>query len=273
MKIAFVAVNYNNWHISANYVSSVKAIRDYQKHEITIVIVDNASNENDYLCLRSEIEGIQDVILVRTADNLGYFGGLNYGIRQIDYRSYDYVIAGNNDLFFKRDFISILSTKKYENKQTVIVPDLLTVGGIHQNPQFIKAPSKKRQLGYKIYYSWYPIALLMDLLYGKTREKRLNQKKEKVTESMEIFQCTGAIMLLRPSFFGHCGLLDDSLFLWGEEVALAHQLILVGDKMLYDPQLQVIHMENASVGKIASYKKYKLWKKSFETYKNYYINM
>ena len=270
MKIAFIAVNYNNWHISANYVSSVKSMNNFSKHDIHLIIVDNASLIDDYALLKKEIEGIDRVTLVRSEENLGYFGGLNYGIKQIDYKSFDYVIAGNNDLIFTRNFIDLLEKKEYANNQTVIVPDLMTVNGIHQNPQFIDVPSKKRQLGYRLYYSWYPISIIIDILYGLKRKRVIEEKKNKIDKSIEIFQCTGALMLFRPDFFEHCGMLDDSLFLWGEEVALAHQLVEAGDKMLYDPELCVIHMENASVRKIASYKKYKLWQKSFNIYKNFY---
>lgn len=270
MKIAFIAVNYNNWHISANYVSNVKAIRNYEQHDITIVMVDNASYDDDFRLLQNEIGDTQDVMLVRSEKNLGYFGGLNFGIKEIDYNLFDYVIIGNNDLFFMRDFLDVLTSKKYNKEQTVVVPDLLTVHGIHQNPQFIEVPSKGRQLGYKIYYSCYPVAIIIDILYSLKRKARTKAKREKLSKSIEIFQCTGALMILRPDFFAHCGLLDDSLFLWGEEVALAHQLVEAGDKMLYDPELIVVHMESASVGKIASYRKYKLYQKSFATYKNYY---
>ena len=48
MKIAFIAVNYNNWHISANYISTVKALNHYDQHDITIIIVDNSFQDEDY---------------------------------------------------------------------------------------------------------------------------------------------------------------------------------------------------------------------------------
>ncbi len=36
------------------------------------------------------------------------------------------------------------------------------------------------------------------------------EKKKADNQGKEIFQCTGALMLFRPEFFEHCGLLDDS---------------------------------------------------------------
>ena len=75
MKIAFVAVNYNNCWITTNYVSYIKAFLVYEKHDVEIVIVDNASQENDYKSLKKQIEKEQDVRLVHSDKNLGYFGG------------------------------------------------------------------------------------------------------------------------------------------------------------------------------------------------------
>ena len=71
MKIAFVAVNYNNCWITTNYVSNIKAIHGYGKHDVEIVIVDNASQKEDYEILKRQIEKEEAVRLVRSEKNLG----------------------------------------------------------------------------------------------------------------------------------------------------------------------------------------------------------
>ena len=187
MKIAFVAVNYNNCWITTNYVSNIKAIHGYEKHDIEIVIVDNASQENDYKELKRQIEKETDVRLVHSEQNLGYFGGLNFGIKLLNYKGYDYIIAGNNDLFFSRDFFETLEKKKYGNKQTVIVPDLETISGVHQNPQFIDVPSAKRQLGYKVYYSCYLMAVIIDMLYKKNVRKEWPKRRRLIIREKKSF--------------------------------------------------------------------------------------
>lgn len=269
MKLAFVAVNFNNWHISSNYVSSIKSIREYNAHSITIIMVDNHSDEQDFLALSRELDGEADVLLVRTEKNLGYFGGLNYGISHIKTGDYDYVIAGNNDVFFGKDFLSVLCNKKYIDRFSLIVPDVETVNGIHQNPQFIDRPSKGRKLGYALYYFCYLFALLIDFLWMPAKKKRNNSRRKKIDTPMEIFLCTAVILIIRPRFFEKCGMLNDVLFLWGEEAALAKQLQDAGDAMYYDPDIRVMHLENSSVHKFTSYNKYKIWQKSYRIYKDY----
>ena len=269
MRVAFIAVNYNNCRVSINYCTNIRALRGFNEKDVDIVIVDNASNMNDYMELAREIEDLDNVVLLRSEKNTGYFGGLNYGISHIAVDQYDYVIVGNNDLFFERDFLLKLREKQYAQKDTVIVPDVETIGGIHQNPQYISPPSKRRLLGMDVYYSCYAAALMVNLFWGFKRKQRRENRRNKTTDSMEIFLCTGALMILTPLFFKHCKMLDDSLFLWGEEAALAHQLEEAGDKMFYDSNLHVTHMENATVSRIGNRRNYNLHKQSYRQYRDY----
>jgi len=271
MRVAFIAVNYNNCRVSINYCTNIQALRGFNDVGVDIVLVDNASNEADYNELADEVKDLNNVILLRSETNTGYFGGLNYGISHIDPEKYDYVIAGNNDLFFERDFLLKLKGKNYAARDTVIVPDVETIGGIHQNPQYVEPPTSKRILGMDVYYSCYAASILVGLVWGHKRRERRNNRKNKTAETLEIFLCTGALMILTPLFFQHCGKLDDSLFLWGEEAALAHQLYMAGDKMLYDPELHVSHMENATVSRISSHKNYSLHRQSYKKYRDYLI--
>jgi len=75
---------------------------------------------------------------------------------------------------------------------------------------------------------------------------------------------------LTPKFFSRCGYLDDSVFMWGEEMLLTHQVEMAKGKIIYDPALYVLHLESASVSKITSRKTYEMSKESFQVYKNYY---
>ena len=269
MKIAFIAVNYNNSYITINYVNSILQMKNIDSYDFSIVIIDNNSNLDDYKYLKSGLEGLKNVKLIKSDKNLGYFGGLNLGIKQIEYDKYDYVLVGNNDIIFEYDFCNKLANKKYKDDEIVVVPDLKTLDGVHQNPQFINRPSKLRKLCYSIYYTAYPFAVIIDFVYNIKRKFDKEKKKVKLEENCRIFWCTGACMLLRPNFFKKCGLLDDTFFLWGEEAALTHQIEEANGALLYDSDLFVLHFENASVRKIASKNKYKIFEKSYNVYKHY----
>lgn len=269
MKIAFVAVNYNNSMITVNYVLNILSMKNSDTYLTEIIIVDNFSEIDDYNYLRDNLSELSKVTLIRADKNIGYFRGLNFGLKKLGANNFDYVIVGNNDLFFERSFADKLAVRDYKLNQLVIVPDLVTLDGIHQNPQFINKPSQLRRKAWEVYYTSYFFAVIIDCLYGTFRTLRRINKKIKVISECEIFWCTGACMILRPMFFEKCGFLDDTTFLWGEEAFLAHQIEESSGKILYDPDLIVMHFENASVRKISSRKKYRMFGEAFKLYKNF----
>lgn len=270
MKIVFLAVNYNNYAITANYVNSVNCLRDVERHRVGIVVVDNASRPEDIAGLRRTIGDAPRTKIVCSRRNLGYFGGLNYGIRSLRSLDFDYLVAGNNDLIFDRDFLRTLAEKSYSNRQMVIAPDLVTPSGVHQNPQFTEPPSLLRRMGYRLYYTAYPAAMLTDLAITFPRILRTQTRRTKLETAMEIYMCTGACMIFRPLFFRRCGLLDESVFLWGEEVLLARQLERAGCELFYDPELRVLHIENATTRRIPPDTRYQLLRRSYMAYRDSY---
>lgn len=267
MKVAFIAVNYNNYLITLNNIANILSLKGDSERDI--IIVDNNSSAEDYEALKNGWPNLSNTKLIRSEKNLGYFGGLNYGLKAINPEDYDYVLIANNDLIYRYDFLEVLERSEYEPDCLVIAPELITIDGKYQNPQRVNKPSAKRQFSYSLYYSNYIISTLMQLFYSKFARKKI-KLKNRVTEKTNIFQLTGACMILTPQFFERCGLLDDSVFMWGEEVLLAHQVEVAKGVITYDPSLYIMHLENASVRKISSKKSFKMRQASYRIYKDYY---
>ena len=74
MRVAFIAVNYNNYLISLNNVSNILSLKGDVERDV--IIVDNASDEKDYHALKEGFIESDHTFLVRSDKNLGYFGGL-----------------------------------------------------------------------------------------------------------------------------------------------------------------------------------------------------
>src|SRR5437870_2482061 len=103
MKIGYVCTNFNNSRYSREAVCSlVRSIGD----QCSIVLVDNNSDRDNVEALKQLAREFQQVDLVLSSDNLGYFRGLNKGIRQLRsaHPEIDIVVVGNNDLIFPADF-------------------------------------------------------------------------------------------------------------------------------------------------------------------------
>jgi GT2 family glycosyltransferase len=272
MKIGFVFTNYNNSHFTRDAVQSI-LINDNPK-ESAVIIVDNKSNDTEIELLREIKLDFPDINLILNDENLGYFKGLNKGIRYIrdNIKSIDHIVVGNNDLIFPSDFNDILS----ENRDIfeiypVISPDLITLDGVHQNPHVIKEISRFRELIYDIYHSSFFMAQVITMLAKKSKKITDRKDEEQFNVAQIIYQGYGACYILGPLFFKYFDQLWSPSFLMGEEFFLSKQLESINKKVYYEPGIKVCHQEHASVRNIP---KKTMWQFSREAHKIYrkYVN-
>ena len=265
MKVAFICVNYNNASISISYIENVRKIKS--NNNVKIIIVDNASKEGDYKILNNYIENLQDdsVLLIKSKQNLGYFNGLNIGIKQALTDGFnEYQIIGNNDIEFSSDFLEVLHIINLKENELILSPDVITNEGIHENPHVTEKISFLRWLKYEIYFSSYYVAWLITRIYSAERKPKIFDPQRKY-----IHMGIGALYVLTPNFFLKFSELWDKVFLYGEEAILSGQIQSVNGKILYEPTLRCYHNESATTSKLTSESKYKIMKESYKIYKKY----
>lgn len=265
MKATFVCVNFNNSKVTLEYILNVLGIQD--NYDIKIIIVDNASQEKDINELEKYIIDLNnnDVILLKSTTNLGYFKGLNLGIKWSLENGYnEFQIIGNNDLEFYPNFLKKLEKLDLKEDDLVFAPDVITTQGIHENPHVIHKMSFLRKLKYEIYFSNYYLAKLITIFYSADRKP-----KEFDPEKKNIHMGIGALYVLTPFFFKHFDKLWDNVFLYGEEAILAGQILSVNGKIVYEPLLKCNHLESLTTSKMETKFKYKVIQTSYRIYKKY----
>ena len=264
-------VNYNHADITIDCCNSIEKIeRMSADDQIRIVIVDNASRESDVFTLQQYVSSHPLIELVLLDTNLGYFGGMNQGLARTEKGGPDqYVIVCNNDLIYAQDFIQQFHSYSFEPQDMVICPNIVTVSGRHQNPHLVNRVSKKRIACYSLYYTGYPIAILIDFILSIVR--RISPVKDNPLHdrSMPLYIGIGACYVLMPTFFEQNERLDDRVFLWGEEALLAGQIQRSNGRAYYAHRMHITHLENTSVKQIAKYPTYKIAKASFPIYREY----
>lgn len=266
-KIGFVFTNFNNSKFTREAVQSI--VLNEFSGEIFIVIVDNNSEESEVEYLKAIKSDFPQIDLVLNNENIGYFNGLNVGLKFLaeNHRDIKYVVIGNNDLLFLPTFIkSVFENESIFNKYPVISPDLQTLDGVHQNPHVIKEISKLREFIYDFYYSSFFAARFITFVSGKFRNLTDRKDEEQFKVAQTIYQGYGACYILGPLFFEHFEELWAPTFLMGEEFFLSIQLDRKNYKIYYEPGIKVIHQEHASVSKIP---KKKLWEFAREAHKKY----
>jgi GT2 family glycosyltransferase len=269
-RVGFVMTNYNNASYTRGAVESLAKSPDWA--ECDVAIVDNNSTPEDVDALRRLQQEHPRVHLVLNESNLGYFRGLNVGLRYLRERepALNLIVVGNNDLVFPPDFVSALwANAALLERHWVIAPDLITLDGVHQNPHVLNAISKPRQAVYDLYFASYPLALSIRWIARITRRFTSRTDTGAHRIAGPIYMGYGACYILGPQFFRNFSELWAPVFLMGEEYFLSKQLGDRGQQVYYEPSIRVQHYDHASIDKLPSRQMWLVARESHRVYRRY----
>lgn len=270
LEIGFIFTNFNNSQITIQAIDSIKQNNGWEN--FAIVIVDNCSDKQNVDLLKPFIKKHSNIHIIFNNDNLGYFKGLNVGIKYLknQFTNIAQLIIGNNDLVFPKDFIhQIERNKEILNKYAVVSPNIVTLDGIHQNPHVIARISRFRELIYDLYFSNYHLALIIKR-FAKITNKFTDRNDELQHEIPQtIYQGYGACYILTPIFFQNFEYLWAPTFLMNEELFLSKQLESKNLKILYEPSIVVQHCLHATMDTVPSRKKWEIARESYKEYRKY----
>lgn len=229
---AVILINYNSSNYTIECISSIlKNTR--QDLAYGIVIVDNASEENDFSHLAEHIKQLDDRVplkLFRSRINTGFASGNMLGVQFINARYYFFL---NNDCRLQNDCIDILYKFCEAHADTALCsPQLYREDGEHQ-PCFDYFPyliTKLFGLG------------ILRLTYGKRYIKR----KRRYTEAVQVDVVSGSQMFVRASAFDEIGGFDTTFFLYCEEEDIALRLARAGHKAYLLPEARNTHIGGGS---------------------------
>ena len=224
MKIAYICTNFNNSDLTVSAVASIAADTS---HDVSIFVVDNASDENHRRTLQKLLRDDPRVHVIFNELNIGYFAGLNVGIEaaRSEGKGIDWMVIGNNDLVFSVDFIE--SIDKMQNdfiNYCVISPDIITLDGAHQNPHVISNISPLREIFYDLYFLNYYLGMTIQRIARLIPSLTRRGDEDEWRIPQKIYQGHGACYLLTPKFFDYFDSLWAPTFMMGEEFFLSLQL-------------------------------------------------
>lgn len=269
MDIAYICTNYNN---SAFTVAAVKSLRKAQGHRIRVVVVDNASRSEEVDILRRLSADDPDVQLIANPQNVGYFRGLNIGIKASRslHPDIDWMVVGNNDLEFPADFCDKLERQMESfRSHSVISPDVVTLDGEHQNPHVIQKISPVREIFYDLCYANYQLGRLIYKLAKMFPRATRRGDEDQWQIARPIYQGHGCCYLLTPRFFENFEALWAPTFLMSEELFLSHQLKEKGEQVYYSPAISVVHHWHGALQSIPNRKRWEMARDAHRVYRKH----
>lgn len=250
-KIAIVTVDYCSYEDTVRLVRSVSHLRWVQP--IRVVVVNNAADTESKALLDGLAENHSNIVVCHSPRNLGYFGGLNYGLPYALAMDPEWIVFCNADVIFMQpDFIEQLSQLDVDKGVLALAPAIITRKGRNQNPFFLRHPARIRWLLYDLFFSHYAMFRLMLLvsdIKNSIRGGRGWKPSQLPDTPINIYAPHGACFILNKRYFDIYPKLDDTLMLYGEEIILAETVRRVGGRILYVPTLKVLHNESGNIAR------------------------
>lgn len=255
--ILTICVYYMNEEETVSFLEELFSLNGYENSAALVVV-----NGGSTVRLNKIKDRNDNIFIMCPGKNLGYFGGANWGLKKYleVYPLPEWVIVCNTDISFKdKDFF--LKLKEYYPGHTatpaVIAPDIiLETKGLpssykHQNPHFMKRPTKTHLKFYKLFASSPYIYIIWEIISGLRYKliNKLNFQKglsKSYGRTIKIYAPFGAFIIFNKNYFESGGTLDYECFLFGEEIFVAETAYKLNLNVIYDPRLKVIHREHSS---------------------------
>lgn len=234
MKLSVVIVNYNVEHFLEQCLHSVfKSLKTIPSE---VFVVDNNSVDGSVTMVK---EKFPQVLLIENKKNTGFSYANNQAIKQ---SKGEYVLLLNPDTVVEEDtFEKVIAFMDAH-------PDAggLGVKMIDGKGKFL--PESKRGLPTPAvaFYKIFGLSRLFprSKTFGRYHLGFLDKDK---THEVEIL--SGAFMLMRKTALDKVGLLDETFFMYGEDIDLSYRILLGGYKNYYFPETRIIHYKGESTKK------------------------
>ncbi len=234
MKLSVIIVNYNVKHFLEQCLFSVLKAAD--KVETEIIVVDNHSADGSVQMIK---KNFLQVNLIANDENLGFSVANNQGIKL---SKGEYILLLNPDTIVEEDSLR----KIVDYMDAHLLAGGLGVKMIDGKGRFL--PESKRGLPTPA-VAFYKIFGLSRLFPKSKLFNRYHLGYLNPDETHEVEVLSGAFMLLRKKVLDKIGLLDDTFFMYGEDIDLSYRITLAGYKNIYFAETTIIHYKGESTKK------------------------
>jgi GT2 family glycosyltransferase len=242
LDLSIIIVNYNTCNLLRECLSSV--YNSQGNLNFKVIVVDNASSDGSVAMVQTKFPQAE---LIASQLNGGFAFANNLGLRLTD---------------FDDDGLPGPQAPRYAlllNPDTVLPPTALVdmVAFMDEHPDAGAAGPKLVRLDGSLdlacrrafptpEVSFYQKTGLSKLFPRSRLFSRYNMTYVDPDELIEVDSVAGAFMIVRREAIAQAGLLDESYFMYGEDLDWAFRMHQLGWKVYYYPQVQVLHVKRAA---------------------------
>jgi N-acetylglucosaminyl-diphospho-decaprenol L-rhamnosyltransferase len=241
--LGIVIVNWNTRDLLRRCLETVFASAGSMTYRV--VVVDNGSTDGSAEMVS---ETFPQVILVTGHGNVGYPAGNNLGLLKLGYAQHNgitdpnsprYALLLNPDTELPPDALSLMLHYMDANARVGVAgPKLVLPTGRLDLACRRSFPTPEVSLWRMIGFS---------RLFPKSRVfARYNLTYLDENETAEVDSVVGAFMVVRREVIEQVGLLDESFFMYGEDLDWCKRIKEAGWTVMYYPQVCILHIKRAS---------------------------
>ncbi len=236
MKLSIIIVNYNVTQLLRNCLLSIQ--KYVEKVEYEVIVIDNASTDSSWGDLIPEFPDVQ---FISSKNNGGFSKANNQAIQKA---KGEYLLLLNPDTelegFYMKELLDFSDTK----------PEFGCLGVRMHDAEGNFLHESKRSVP-DMFNSFEK--LFTNLKKNNSKSYYRNDIEEKEIAEVEVI--TGAFLLVKKAVYENIGGLDESYFMYGEDIDLCYTLLRKGYKNYYYGKVSILHHKGESTVKNEVYLK------------------
>ncbi len=252
MDLSVVIVNYQTFELTKNTINSIFEY-DYP-FELEVVVVDNASSD-DSLSRLQDYFGDR-VRFIASAENNGFAAGNNQALRVVEAR---YVLLLNSDTIVWENTLESIYDYMEDHKDVGACGCRVLL----ENGELDKACKRSFPNVKNSFFRLFHIPT-------NSADDNYNLDNLPDDEIYEIDCLTGAFMFMRKEALDTAGLLDETFFMYGEDIDLCYRIKNSGWKIIYYGESKITHLKGASSKKQKSKLIYEFYRAMYIYYKKHH---
>ncbi|MDO5852199.1 MAG: glycosyltransferase family 2 protein [Methanobacteriaceae archaeon] len=237
MDLSIIIVNYQTYKLTKNTIKSILESKTNLHYEI--ILVDNASQDDSIKKLKIDYNHeLEENILkiIENSTNEGFAKANNKGIKKSTGK---YILLLNSDTILKKD--TITKTVNYIQKDSTI--GILGCKVLLPNNSLDKACRRSFPT---IQVSFYRMSGLSKIFPNSKKFNQYNLSYLDKNKTYEVDCVTGAFMLIPSEILNKAGFLDETYFMYGEDIDLCYTIKQMGYKVVYYGSTSIIHYKGSS---------------------------
>lgn len=257
-----------NWNTSALLRRCLETVLENEGISFRVIVVDNASTDDSVAMVRQHFPTVE---VIESQVNGGYPYGNNLGLRAFGYADGGrpsradaprYALLLNPDTEVPQGALAgMVSFMDSRPDVGVAGPKLILSDGSLDKACRRSFPTPL--------VSFYHFSKLAKFFPNSPRFARYNMTYVDPDVEIEVDSVVGAYMQVRREAIETSGLLDETFFMYGEDLDWAFRIKKAGWKVVYHPQVVVRHVKRAASRK-SQKAQYEFWRAMLIFYRKHY---